>query len=216
MKKKILLTSIAVIALCLCLIAGSTFALFTTSTNVNIAVTAGNLDVEAGILGKTLKLRSLGDAVDEFNRDVFANGGIAKLDGGKLILDRMTPGDGLCFQVQVKNTGDVNVKYKVNWSIPTTAKDKDNKTVDVDWSKVLKITVTDANGNAFTNTDANAYYDVLGEPGKVTVFNVIVEFVNGTAKNDNDYQGTSVDVTFTVETVQQNGIDANGNKIETP
>lgn len=214
MKKKILLTSIAVIALCLCLIAGSTFALFTTSTKVNIAVTAGNLDVEAAILEDTLKLRSLGDAVDKFDRDVFANGGIAKLEGGKLILDRMTPGDGLCFQVQVKNTGDVNVKYKVNWTIPTDVQNAAGVTVD--WSKVLKITVLDDEFKSFTNTDTDAYYDVLGEPGKVTVFNVIVEFVNGTAENDNDYQGTSVDVTFTVETVQQNGIDANGNKIETP
>ncbi len=214
MKKKILLTSIAVIALCLCLIAGSTFALFTTSTTVNIAVTAGNLDVAAGILENTLKLRSLGDAADKFDRDVFANGGIAKLEGGKLILDRMTPGDGLCFQVRVENTGDVNVKYKVNWSIPTSVQNAEGETVD--WSKVLKITVLDDEFKPFTNTDADAYYDVLGKPGDTTIFNVIVEFVNGTAQNDNKYQGTSVDVTFTVETVQQNGIDANGNKIETP
>ena len=49
MKKKVLLSSIATIALCLCLIAGSTFALFTSKSNVNIAVTAGEVDMVAGI-----------------------------------------------------------------------------------------------------------------------------------------------------------------------
>ena len=49
MKKKVLLSSIATIALCLCLIAGSTFALFTSQDNVNIAVTAGEVEMVAGI-----------------------------------------------------------------------------------------------------------------------------------------------------------------------
>ena len=49
MKKKILLPSIATIIVCLCLIAGSTFALFTSTSNVNISVTAGDVEMVAGI-----------------------------------------------------------------------------------------------------------------------------------------------------------------------
>ncbi len=48
-KKKVLLSSVLVIALCLSLIAGSTFALFTSESHVNIAVTSGKVNVDAEI-----------------------------------------------------------------------------------------------------------------------------------------------------------------------
>ncbi|MBR1867493.1 MAG: right-handed parallel beta-helix repeat-containing protein [Clostridia bacterium] len=48
-KKKILFSSVMVIALCLSLIAGSTFALFTSESKVNIAVTSGTVKVTAGL-----------------------------------------------------------------------------------------------------------------------------------------------------------------------
>ena len=47
MKKKALASSILVIAICLCLIAGSTFALFTDETKFNIAVTSGDVEIQA-------------------------------------------------------------------------------------------------------------------------------------------------------------------------
>ena len=46
MKKKVLLSSIATIALCFCLITGSTFALFTDTTEFNVAVTSGDVEIE--------------------------------------------------------------------------------------------------------------------------------------------------------------------------
>ena len=50
MKKKILLSSIVTIALCLCMIAGSTFALFTdTSETMNVTVNSGKVDISASI-----------------------------------------------------------------------------------------------------------------------------------------------------------------------
>ena len=68
MKKKALLSSVLVIALCLCLIAGSTFALFTSQSKVNIAVTSGKVDVVASV--EAFKLYSVeakedGTIVDE-------------------------------------------------------------------------------------------------------------------------------------------------------
>ena len=50
MKKKVLLSSIGTIALCLCLLVGSTFALFTSRSDVNIAVTTGKVDVSAVVI----------------------------------------------------------------------------------------------------------------------------------------------------------------------
>ena len=49
MKKKVLLSSILTIFLCLCLISGSTFALFTSKAEVNIVVKSGEVNMTAGI-----------------------------------------------------------------------------------------------------------------------------------------------------------------------
>jgi predicted ribosomally synthesized peptide with SipW-like signal peptide len=61
MKKrtKSLLAAFCTMALCGCLIAGSTYALFTDTASVNIAVTSGKVDVEASVQEKSLKTYSV-------------------------------------------------------------------------------------------------------------------------------------------------------------
>ena len=123
MKKKVLLSSIATIALCLCLIAGSTFALFTSTSENNIAVTAAKVEMTADITNLTLasvrpatvaEVRAAaegGDITiieDEFGGQyvyadradgTFANGGTADFKDAVLTLDRITPGDKVSFDV---------------------------------------------------------------------------------------------------------------------
>ena len=72
------------------------------------------------------------------------------------------------------------------------------------------ITVVSDDGNKFEGVNS---YDALGAPGATTTFTVVVEFVNGTPENDNQYQGAIANINFIVETVQQNGVDNNGNLI---
>ncbi|MBR1867548.1 MAG: hypothetical protein IJ800_03090, partial [Clostridia bacterium] len=64
-KKKILLSSVMVIALCLSLIAGSTFALFTSESKVNIAVTSGKVDVKASITDLSVYSAKSDDEITE-------------------------------------------------------------------------------------------------------------------------------------------------------
>ena len=69
MKKKVLLSSIVTIALCLTLIAGTTFALFTDNIVMNIAVTSGKVDLTANLDNLNLysvKASATGNIVDEF------------------------------------------------------------------------------------------------------------------------------------------------------
>lgn len=79
MKKKILLSSVLTIALCFCLIAGSTYALFTSETEVNIAVTAGKVQISATI-NDTLQVKSLDTEFHEAK--VFSNGGTVAINEG--------------------------------------------------------------------------------------------------------------------------------------
>lgn len=136
MKKKVLLSSIATIALCLCLIAGSTFALFTSTSENNIAVTAAKVEMTADIDNWTLasvrpatvaEVRAAADGgditiiEDEFGGQyvyadradgTFANGGTADFKDAVLTLDRITPGDKVSFDVVGANTSDVTIQYR--------------------------------------------------------------------------------------------------------
>lgn len=124
MKKKVLLSSIGTIALCLCLIAGSTFALFTSQSEINIAVTAGKVEMIASV--EDFKLYSVeakadGTIVDENGGKYeyvertdgkFINGGTAVLDGSMITLDKITPGDKISFGINGANNSDVFIQCR--------------------------------------------------------------------------------------------------------
>ncbi len=120
MKKKALLTSVLTIALCLSLIAGSTFALFTSSSSVNIAVTAAKVNAtatieELGVYSPT-KVDLEGNILDDTNAKqddtTFSEGGTALLDGDTLTLDRIIPGDKATFKIKITNNSTVAAKYR--------------------------------------------------------------------------------------------------------
>lgn len=205
MKKKILISSIATIALCLCLVAGSTFALFTETTTVNIAVTAGDLDVEAAIVADSLKGHSLNGTFPATGSALvsFENGGSAKFENNELKINKMTPGDAVSFDVTVKNTGDVAAMYTVAYAFDAVTAG----TAEEALKNALEITVK-TNGNEFTGADT---YATLGAPESETTFTVTVTFPNGDPAVDNACQGAEdLGITFTVEAVQENGVKDDG------
>lgn len=103
-KSKIIVSAVLAIVLCVSLIAGTTFALFTSESSVNIAVTAGKVDVVA----------TIGDP----QAAVLENSGLtspnvtAKKVGNTVVLDKMTPGDVVTFKIHIKNNSTVAVKYR--------------------------------------------------------------------------------------------------------
>lgn len=126
MKKKVLLSSIVTIAVCLCLIAGSTFALFTDKNEVSIVVSSANVDLEANVGELTLysaKADANGNLIDENgNKYVheqqddlfFSNGGKASYDATtmELNIERITPGDKIEFPISATNNSDVAIQYR--------------------------------------------------------------------------------------------------------
>lgn len=134
MKKKVLLSSIATIALCLSLIAGSTFALFTDKTDFNIAVTSGDVEILATTgIKNVYSAKGTDDdiAKDEYLKDenghgyfhelqnktdgdrhYFVNGGYAVVEGANLIIDKITPGDRVDVVVKVENKSNVAMSYR--------------------------------------------------------------------------------------------------------
>ena len=127
MQKKVLLSSILVIALCLSAIAGSTYALFTDKAETSIAITSGDVEVTA-----TMKLGKIYSAVandtkindylvDEYGQfykhveqaaGVFLNKGTAAVEDGKLVVTNITPGDKFDAQIEITNKGNVDMVYR--------------------------------------------------------------------------------------------------------
>ena len=119
-KTKVIASAVATIALCTSLAVGGTFALFTSESKVNVAISSGTVDVvaqasELSLYSPTV-IDSDGTFIDETNAatsDTFANGGTASIDGETITISNLTPGDKVTFSVSVRNNSNVSTKYRV-------------------------------------------------------------------------------------------------------
>ena len=110
-KKNILLSAILTIVLCMSLMAGATFALFTSESKVNIAVTSGKVSVIANIDETSVQTKQLYDADYEQGANNMFEGVATFADNG-LTLEKLVPGDGIKFNIVVKNESNITVKYR--------------------------------------------------------------------------------------------------------
>ena len=106
--KKTITTSLLFIALLLCMSIGGTYALFSSSSDINVAITAATIAVKATITD--VNLTSFGE-VQPTN---FANGGTCSVEGSTLTLSNITPGDQVSFMLNIENKSSVNILYRVS------------------------------------------------------------------------------------------------------
>ena len=181
-----LVTTLVVLAICLVIVTGSTFSLFTSQTGANIAITAGNVEMVA----------TLGDIM-LYSKDVaqtnnFENGGTAELtnENKTLTITNITPGDKIQLTINLENGSNVDVAYRVTWAIKG------------ELAKVLTATV---DGKDFT-TGTSEWTTWTTSEGTTKNIAVIVEFPMGLENVDyNSYQGKTAEIDFAVEAVQANG-----------
>ena len=186
MKNKVIISSILTIAMCFSLIAGSTFALFTSKSEVNVAVTSGKVSVVAYVEDSSLSTSSLGVAQENGR---FANGGTANIvtENGtqKLELMNLTPGDVASFLMKVENKSTVDFQYRFTWS------------VEGELYEHLTATV---NGTKIEN-GKTAWADWSGE--NVQDFQIHVSLPQDAG---NEAQGKTAKISFTVEAMQKNAV----------
>ena len=238
MKKKALLSSILTITLCLSLIAGSTFALFTDTTDFNIAVTAGKVDLEAyaGISdvysavgveeGEVAEDRFLVDENDNeykhvasLDKETFINGGVAELEGTSLKIARLTPGDKVDVTINVTNNSNVAISYRYKIAVNT------NSTYDNELASGMVLSVID--GLTFAETSyegfesyVSEWYYVEAPAGAAGAIDPRTISVELPVYAGNEYQTEkaegkteSVEYTLIVEAVQGNVNTVNEEKI---
>ncbi len=200
-KGRIIATSIASIAMCASLIAGGTYALFTSESGVNIAVTSGKVDVNATIVEESLQTYSYAwngetqkyDSVETEVNGTFTNGGTATFDSkAKLALDLMSPGDKATFTIDVDNQSNINVKYRVCLSAEGELADALVATANIEGTP-YKLTGEEEKKTLWKTALANE---------EIEDIEVTVEFPDG--EKVNDYMEKSATLTYTLEAVQGN------------
>ena len=100
MKKKVITSAILTIALAFSLLLGATYALFTSESKTNIAISSGKLDVVATVEEATMS-SSLGAAL-----------GKAEVDGNEVVLSGFVPGDKATFTIEIENKSDISALYR--------------------------------------------------------------------------------------------------------
>lgn len=202
MKKKTIATSVLAIAMSASLAVGGTYALFTSESKVNVAITSGKVDVTA--YAEALSLYSptainldgtVADATNAATEAAFKNGGTATIaDGNVVTLERMTAGDKASFDVVVTNESNVTVQYQT----------KIEMLEGIDLFSGLKVTLE--KGGVSTEYDGMTAYSqwaTLNAAGEVERTTVTIELP---ATAGNEYQDLTCKLVFAVNAVQGNAV----------
>ncbi len=229
MKKRILITSITTIILCISIITGATFALFTDESSFDISVTSGDVEIDA-----TASINSVYSAygegvtqaedeylIDEYNhfyvherrdpingRYFFTNGGESVMDGASLVINRITPGDRVDVDIKVTNKSNVAIAYRYTL-----------KAEDTNLARGMVVTI---DGVSYEGLSAwtSVWYPVIsapeGTPESIPVKTISIElpvYANDDYQSETEAQPDGrpaglqkVTYTITVEAVQGNAV----------
>ncbi len=111
-KRSVIITAILAIIMCASLVAGATFALFTSSSSVNIAITSANVEVTADVaVTKTWHENNGAEAEGLYDT---GKAEVTKENSQvKLTLSNFVPTDGVELAVKLTNKSTVKIKYRV-------------------------------------------------------------------------------------------------------
>lgn len=186
-KRNVVVSAILAIMLCVSLIAGATFALFTSESKVNIAVTSGKVSVLASIDETSVQTKQLNSEYAQGANNMFEAS--ASFDDNGLTLEKLVPGDAIKFNIVVKNESTVTVQYRTIISCES----------DNGLFAGLNVNVEDKEGyNGVTFVSDWAQLAVGVEDAIVPVSIELPEDA------DNEYQDKTCTVSYKVEAVQGN------------
>ena len=187
-KKSTLISAVLAIVMCVSLLAGSTFALFTSESKVNLAVTSGNVEVVASI--ENIEKSYVDENGETVSGKLF--GGDATFADGTLSLDNIVPKDTVKFNVKIANNSSVAIKYRI---VVTVVEDNGlASSLSIDLAGYQMIGMKAA--NAYAKLDAGEQPEVL----PVTI----------TLPESETTQGKSCKLSVSVEAVQGNAAVADG------
>ena len=181
-KKRVLLISCSVIMLCICIIAGMSYALFTDSVSVDNHLQAGNLNVtltrtnlEYSVLNAEGEL-AVTTVAEDLDLTTSNANNVFGIDSTDI---RIVPGSYFDADLEIKNAGNTAFNYSISIKLLGNS---------TDLAEQLKVTVTHPNGTTTEKMLSELAGGLSIDTGKMKVgdtaqsFSVRVEFVN-----DSDY-----------------------------
>lgn len=178
MKKKLIISSVLVILLCLGMMIGVTLALFTCVTETDVAVCAGDVSIRATV--ENLEMGStLGQMLSE-TQITYAD--------GEICLERIVPGDFVKFDLRIHNSSDVQILYRTRLDVQE----------DEGLWDGLTVTIGDVKTQGMTRLSAWASMEPECQDVVVSVTVCLPETAG------NEYMNTSCRFSFRVEAVQGN------------
>lgn len=183
-KRSVIITAILAIIMCASLAAGATFALFSSSSSVNIAVTSGNVEVTASVVD--IQKSYVDEHGETVNGKLFS--GDATFDEGAhtVTLSHVLPKDTVKFKVRVVNGSNVAIKYRMVMSLV-----EDNGLFSS-----LDITL---DGKKFYGYTSGTKYALLEAEQQIADIPVVISLPEGATCNN-----TACKLTYKVEAVQGN------------
>ena len=192
-KSKVLISALLVIALCVSLIAGTTFALFSSEDRVNVTVSSGKVEVKASIADNSVQTVQLNKEYAVGLNNVSEDASVA-VDGNKVSLINAVAGDGVKFVVNVVNNSTVTVQYRTK--IVIEGKGASQLTVNVDGKKLS------SNQTSLWQTLAVPANDSAKNVGQVAIEVLIPSEATGSEAIDCSVQ-------YVVEAIQGNAKTVN-------
>lgn len=175
-KTLVIASAMASIAVCASLIAGSTYALFTSDSSVNIAVTSAKVDVSASI-GDVVATGLNGKAMVE-----------VKVVGNSIELNNIAPGDKVNFNITVENKSTIDVQYRT-------------KIACTEGEVLMSALVFNVGEEDYSGLVS--YVSTWSAWDKAGSYVIPVEIE--LPEEVTEYQGLSCKVTYAVEAIQGNG-----------
>lgn len=109
-KTSVIAVAILTCIVCISMIAGATFALFTSEDKVNVSVTTAKLDVSADISDISKSFNGVSELNSQLKADYIVDG-----ESKILSVQNMQPGDVVTFRVNVTSNATVDVKYRMSF-----------------------------------------------------------------------------------------------------
>ncbi len=196
MRRRSTFSSVLAFMLCLSLIVGATYALLTSDSETNIAITSGKVEVLATIDESKITTYSptsinmdgtIEDKTNAASGLIFKNGGSVAYDAATatLALTNITPGDKVDFSIDVTNNSNVTIQYRVVVS-------------DVEGGSLNGL-VFNINNTEYTGEAINSEWKFVGAQGAINSIPVSIELP---ATSEDDDMTTKLSIT--VEAVQGN------------
>ena len=192
-KRSVIITAILAIIMCASLAAGATFALFTSSSSVNIVISSANVEVNADV-----KVTKMWHEDNNVEKSGLYDTGKAEVtyenNQAKLTLSNFVPTDGVKLAVSLKNESTVKIKYRVVLLA--------DRTVGTELLDELDI---DMNGMAFRGYTLATEYVELEAGASIDDIPVTIVFPKEATKGKN----TTCNLVIKVEAQQGNAVADN-------